>query len=220
MFIREAGWICVRLSYMVAWVLETLKDQGFNDALLGKQCWRILKNPTSLVSRILKAKYFPNTSFLEAELGKYPSFLWRSVWQARQLLKVGLRWKIGNGLSVKVSGKWIPQPNSAQLSPFNCRLDADLLVADLIDRASFCWKTELLIDNVDVGDLEIIKSIPISLQNRSDELVWHYSQHGIYTVKSWYYLAMQRKRNSLNHGGSSLEILYGNWFGVYKSLPR
>lgn len=51
----------------------------FNDALLGKQCWRILKVPNSLVSHILRAKYFPSCWFLEADLGKCPSFIWRSM---------------------------------------------------------------------------------------------------------------------------------------------
>lgn len=36
----------------------------FNVALLGKQGWRIVTNPTSLVARMFKAKYFPNEPWL------------------------------------------------------------------------------------------------------------------------------------------------------------
>lgn len=39
---------------------------GFNIALLGKQCWNMLKNPDALVSRLLKTRYFPNCNLLQA----------------------------------------------------------------------------------------------------------------------------------------------------------
>ncbi|KAL4388444.1 hypothetical protein GQ457_09G025950 [Hibiscus cannabinus] len=46
------------------------RDFGkFNIALLAKQGWRILSNPGSLVARLLRAKYFPTSTFLQASLG-------------------------------------------------------------------------------------------------------------------------------------------------------
>ena len=43
--------------------------EAFNEALLAKQLWRIMKDETSLVARILKAKYYPNCHLLEASQG-------------------------------------------------------------------------------------------------------------------------------------------------------
>lgn len=62
----------------------------FNISLLVKQGWHLLMQPTTLVGRILKAKYYPNTRFFSAPLGSNPSLIW-SIWSARELLKMGLR---------------------------------------------------------------------------------------------------------------------------------
>ncbi|CAA0808193.1 Uncharacterized mitochondrial protein AtMg00310 [Striga hermonthica] len=59
----------------------------FNQALLGKQAWRVLSEPDSLVSRVLKSKYFPSCSFLEASLRPGSSFIWRSLLWGREVIK-------------------------------------------------------------------------------------------------------------------------------------
>jgi hypothetical protein len=60
---------------------------GFNLAMLAKQAWRMLTNPESLCARVLKAKYFPNCSILEAPLGSGISYTWRSILKGVSLLK-------------------------------------------------------------------------------------------------------------------------------------
>ena len=39
---------------------------SFNLAMLAKQCWRLITDPDSLCARVLKAKYYPNGSLLQA----------------------------------------------------------------------------------------------------------------------------------------------------------
>ena len=51
----------------------------FNLALLAKQAWRILQNPNTLSSMILKAVYYPNGEFLEAVEGSHPLHIWRAL---------------------------------------------------------------------------------------------------------------------------------------------
>lgn len=75
---------------------------AFNLALLGKQGWRFLSNPDTLVSRVFKAKYYPKGEFFEAKLGHNPSFIWRSIWKSHALLKDGFRWKVGSRDSIRV----------------------------------------------------------------------------------------------------------------------
>ncbi|XP_031101990.1 uncharacterized protein LOC116005896 [Ipomoea triloba] len=55
------------------------KIREFNIALLAKQGWRLLTTPSSLVGRLLKAKYFPSCDFLDAQIGNNPSYIWRRV---------------------------------------------------------------------------------------------------------------------------------------------
>ncbi|XP_028113864.1 uncharacterized protein LOC114311894 [Camellia sinensis] len=63
---------------------------AFNKALLAKQSWRLLQFPNSLVAQVMKAKYYPHGSILDAPVGASPSFSWRSIWNAWSLLLEGL----------------------------------------------------------------------------------------------------------------------------------
>ncbi|XP_066396356.1 uncharacterized protein [Miscanthus floridulus] len=40
---------------------------SFNMAMLAKQAWRLLQNPTSLCARLMKAKYYPSSDVMKAE---------------------------------------------------------------------------------------------------------------------------------------------------------
>lgn len=48
---------------------------GFNIALLGKNFWRCMQSPNLLVTRVLKARYFPNMHILEANRGVKSNFV-------------------------------------------------------------------------------------------------------------------------------------------------
>ncbi|XP_040369229.1 uncharacterized protein LOC112183841 [Rosa chinensis] len=56
--------------------------------------WRLITNPNSLLSRLLKARYFPNGSFWDADMGDSPSYAWRSIMEARTVLQAGLFWQV------------------------------------------------------------------------------------------------------------------------------
>ena len=48
----------------------------FNQAMLGKQCWRLLTVPHSLCARVLKGRYFPHCDFWFAPQPRSSSFTW------------------------------------------------------------------------------------------------------------------------------------------------
>lgn len=76
--------------------------QNFNLTLLAKQGWRLFQDETSLLHKLLKAKYFPHTSFIQAGLCRCPSYTWKGIWEARKWLVAGCQWRIGNGTFVNI----------------------------------------------------------------------------------------------------------------------
>lgn len=56
---------------------------------------------------------------MEAELGSYPSYTWRGIREAMWVLRRGMRWRVGDGESIKVwKDAWIPSTQSHKiLSP-------------------------------------------------------------------------------------------------------
>lgn len=58
---------------------------------------------------MLKHKYFPTTSILDARLGSNTSYMERSNWGAKLIILSGLIWRVGNGRDIKIwEDKWTP----------------------------------------------------------------------------------------------------------------
>ncbi|KAA3472533.1 reverse transcriptase [Gossypium australe] len=82
----------------------------FNLALLAKQGWRIMNNADSLVTKVLKAKYFPNDQFLNSRMGNSYSYTWKSIWAAKDVLWKGLIWRVGTGTNISINNDaWVPE---------------------------------------------------------------------------------------------------------------
>jgi hypothetical protein len=75
---------------------------AFNLAMLAKQCWRIWDKPESLCAQILKAKYFANTTILEAKPKSGMSYTWRSILRGLEIMKLGMIWRVGDGRNLKI----------------------------------------------------------------------------------------------------------------------
>uniref|UniRef100_A0A7N2LID0 Reverse transcriptase zinc-binding domain-containing protein n=1 Tax=Quercus lobata TaxID=97700 RepID=A0A7N2LID0_QUELO len=77
---------------------------------------------------------------MEAELGCNPSFVWRSLLEARELVGAGTVWQVGDGQSIEVSDhRWLNNPPQ-----FRPGIDTNLKVADLIDQQTRQWNKPLL----------------------------------------------------------------------------
>ncbi|EEF36624.1 conserved hypothetical protein [Ricinus communis] len=67
-----------------------------------KTGWRFMNFPYALMCKVLKARYFPSYSFLDAEMGVIPSYVWRSVMAAQDLIRGRVRMRVGTGALVNV----------------------------------------------------------------------------------------------------------------------
>lgn len=173
------------------------RDIGkFNQALLAKQAWRILDVPTSLLSRVYKAKYFPNKTFLEANIGYRPSYAWRSIVFGRELLERGLMKSIGDGKTTGIwSDKWVF--DGAPRRPINkeMMIDLNLKVSSLITPHGE-WDVQLLNEFFPPCDVTRIRSFPPEM-NLQDRFVWAYTKDGLFSVKSGNWL-LQNESESID----------------------
>ncbi|XP_062014291.1 uncharacterized mitochondrial protein AtMg00310-like [Rosa rugosa] len=88
----------------------------FNLALLAKKCWRLIQEPNSLWAQVIKARYFPNCSFLEAVKGYRASWSWSSLLEARDQVIGGCNWQVINGCTINIcKDKWLPPPNGSSV---------------------------------------------------------------------------------------------------------
>ena len=64
---------------------------AFNLAMLAKQAWQLIHGTHSLFYRVYEDRCFPSSTFLEAPLGHNPSFVWRSLLSARDVIIASLK---------------------------------------------------------------------------------------------------------------------------------
>ncbi|KAL9661955.1 hypothetical protein QQ045_026783 [Rhodiola kirilowii] len=65
--------------------------EQMNLALLAKQGRRLMITPNLLVSKVFKARYFPSSELINASRGNRPSFAWRGIFEALDIIKMGTK---------------------------------------------------------------------------------------------------------------------------------
>lgn len=147
-----------------------LRDlRKFNLDMLAKQCSRLLQQSNGIVSRIMKARYYPNTQLLNAKLGNNPSYVWRSLIAAMEVVKAGSRRQIGDGKDTRIwHVPWLPcEENGCLTTPMPDYLE-ESTVSNLMDDTGKCWDLEVIDDVFNSRDAELIRRVPIPLTDGKD----------------------------------------------------
>ena len=141
----------------------------FNLAMLGKHGWNFVSSPHTLASRLIKEKYFRQGNFLSTQLGLNPSYTWKSIWSAQSILKMGCRWRIGNGKSINVwQDSWLKDDTHLHLiTPIVEGLE-NLMIHNLFIPITREWDIELLQELFCPRDVQAITQIPASITRGGD----------------------------------------------------
>ncbi|KAF7812836.1 reverse transcriptase [Senna tora] len=189
----------------------------FNDAMIAKQCWRIMLNPSDLWVRVIKGIYFPNCTFLEALKGARVSWAWSSLLEGRNLLLKGLIWRVGDGRSIDFwKDPWVSNLVNFKLavrdsvSVFENAKVADFIVGGRWD----CVKLAIV---VSFEELNEIKKVPIFVYGSRNKITWAAAKNGSYSVKTGYHLARSFLAENMSlKPSSSSSFPSGVWSSLWK----
>lgn len=153
---------------------------------------------------------------MEANLGNVPSFAWRSIFSAKDLLQEGLMCRIGDGKRVKIwRDKWIPLPTSYSIQSPRLALLEDASVSELIDQDSKRWNGQLIMSIFTKDEAEVILKIPLSRYGHDDLMVWRGTITGEFSVQSAYH--MEKERIEASNGNCSYQ---SDLFIIWKRIWR
>ena len=203
--VRQFWWGQVKEEKKLAWMswdkMCLSKEKGgmgfrdlktFNLALLAKQGWRLQTNSSPLFHRVYRAKYFPMCDFLEADMGRQPSYAWRSLMAAQALVRRGMRWQVWDGERIQVwKDKWLPNPSTYKVvTPENLGPGVTW-VRDIIDGDRMEWRADLIRQTFMPQDVDAILNIPLSANRARDRLIWAGTKNGKFSVRSAYKMAQE-----------------------------
>lgn len=148
----------------------------FNQALLAKQGWEILTQTSFTIHVFQIYLLFPTPLFYNVTTPLYPFFVQKGLLWGRQLLQMGIGWRVRNGESTSImnSGK----TNFKPFSPLTAT-NSPSIVADLITKQGEAW-------NWDHNIIQQNHFPTCSPSHLPDTLAWLLNNVGIVNVKRGY----------------------------------
>ncbi|XP_058754336.1 uncharacterized protein LOC131627507 [Vicia villosa] len=160
---------------------------AFNLAMLSKQAWRLTTIPDSLVSRLYKARYFPNCDYLNSNIGHNHSHVWRSIWSSKFVIKGGLKWSIGSEENILIWDPFWMFDGTSLTNPWPNNLVVDnLKVSDLMSPNGKHWNQSVIHSLVGDEAAEKIQNTLLFTAVQNDNLVWKHESNGKFSAQSAY----------------------------------
>ncbi|GJS05458.1 putative ribonuclease H-like domain-containing protein [Tanacetum coccineum] len=183
----------------------------FNKSLLAKQGWHLIKHPDSLVARVLKARYFPRSSLLNANVGCRSSFDWWSICLSLKLINQGSAWNIGNGQSVDIwNDKWLSGISLLKMRLSHCEFHK---VCNLMVDDESVWDVSRIHSLFPTEMVKRILSIHIAA-HRSDIIFWEGTVHGNFSMRNAYKKGLENIGLINNLSDIDTQICSSLWKGT------
>ncbi|GLT30109.1 hypothetical protein SLA2020_049290 [Shorea laevis] len=181
-----------------------------NRALIAKLGWQLLQGKDKPWCKALTQKYLRSETFTNCSLSPSSSATWRSILKCRDVLRLGVRWRVGSGQHIKlwqdiwVGDKILLDHASNSVPPYLLNSS----VADIID-SNGNWQLDQIGEFLPAHVLHLIHAVPLStVGSIEDNIYWHNSTTGEFTVSSAFKLIQQQKL----HAAQSEE----DWLWIWK----
>ena len=171
---------------------------------------RLLHEPDSLFYKVFKAKYFLNSSVMEAKIPSSASYAWKSIIKGREVISRGAVWRIGRGDFIWVWGdNQLPGTDTnSVLSP--CWYGAgNFTVSLFIDQVNCRWREDLLDYYLMDFEAAKVKAIPLPKTQQQDILTWPHNPTSEYKF-------LQKEFQNQQPGPSNSEAMKPLWQKIWR----
>lgn len=169
---KSYGGLCVHLS------------REANTTMLGKLVWDIHSGSDKLWVKLLKDKYIIDDSFFCAPK-KYGSPVWNSIYKAKEVLRNGNTFMLGNGAFSFCYSSWTSFSKLSGHVAYVDIHDIDLCIKDVIQQGT--WNLEVLYTAFPQYITDYVKVVHIFLHpDIEDTIIWKENFMGTYSAKAGY----------------------------------
>lgn len=167
--------------------LDIKRMSAFNNAMLGRQAWRIIHHRDCLLSKVYHAKYQKNRFGISTFGSSQTSPLARHICTKINEMIQDCRWRIGNGHSIALNDLlWItPDHDPDDISK----------VSQLIG-PNGDWDTTMVRSIYSDNLANRILTMPTSHTGIKDRIVWTRNYSGTYSVKDAYALSITSQKGN------------------------
>lgn len=157
-----------------------------NTALLGKALWQLHEGTNKLWVQALDNKYLHGGSCLTSSVRQHASPVWKGLMKARERLRGGFKFKVGNGMTSVWYQDWSGHGKLADHLDFVHISDTALRLHDLIQNGTWCFDKLYTVLTDEVKSWFLAVSPSQVSDTTQDAWIWDGSNNGTYSVSDGY----------------------------------